>query len=102
MSLGIPHFLLLGLCSLLVRASSSASAPLLLWSQHIPAPETRFTTLVDQVDPEDVLEEYRAKVPNAPIVAFVQDHLDVEQLTHSQLPLVSKLFDESSQFNTVS
>ena len=91
--------LFLAIC-LFLNSVSSESVPALVWSNqpHSPEAESRFTTLVDQIEPNDLLGDYvKNKVR---VVALVQKDLNVEQFAANDASYVSTIFD-NTQSNPV-
>ena|SRR5690625_2668056 len=80
----------------LIKCVSSESVPALLWSNQpvqVPAAESRFNTLVDQIEPDDLLADYvKNKVR---VVALVQKDLNVEQFAANDASFVSTIFDDA-------
>lgn len=82
--------------TLLLQGAFGDSVPALLWSNQANAPEavSHVSTLVDQIEPADLLSEYaKHKVR---VVALVQGDLNVEQFAANDAPFVSAIFDKTA------
>lgn len=78
------------------HTGQTQSVPLLIWSQNMqtPAGKPAFSSLVDLIGSNDILNNYATRRDKVSVVVFQQDNLDVEQFSENNAPFVSKLFEK--------